>query len=57
MNVICSQPEVADDIVSGESVDTFRDYIGVSLWFTSFGSLRENRSKPFMKFIDNGRFI
>ena len=25
INVICSQPEVADDIISGYNVDTFRD--------------------------------
>ena len=51
MNAICSQLEVADYIISGESVDTFRYYIDVSLWFDSFstGSFQENRSRPFIQ--------
>ena len=37
-NAICSRPEVADDIIYGESVETFPDFIDVSLWFASLNS-------------------
>ena len=57
-NAICSQLEVADDVISGESVDTFQGFVGVSLWFAIFRSFRENLvSKTLMKFVDDGQSI
>ena len=48
VNAICSRPEVADDVFSGEDVDTFRSYAFVNLWVAIFSSFRENRNQPFM---------
>ena len=42
VNAICSRLEVADNIISGESVDSFWDFIGVSLWFGNFSGFRGN---------------
>ena len=30
MNAICSQPEVVDDVIFSEDVETFREYVGVN---------------------------
>ena len=48
MNAICSRPEVADDIIPGRDVDTFRCYACVNLYTASFGSFREKLNQPFM---------
>ena len=48
MNVICSRPEVADDVISGADVDIFRSYACVNLWVDSFISFREHLNQPFM---------
>ena len=31
VNAICSRPDVDDDVISGQSVDIFRYYLGLSL--------------------------
>ena len=33
MNAICSRPELADDVISGTDVNTFRHYAYVNLGF------------------------
>ena len=48
MNAICSRPEVADKVVSGTDVDTFRYYACVDLRVAIFRSFRENLNQPFM---------
>ena len=48
MNAICSRLEVADDVISGIHVDTFRYYICVSLLVAIFSSFKENLDQPFM---------
>ena len=47
-NTICSRPEVADDVISGTDVDTFRFYACVNLWVYSFSGFRKNLNQPFM---------
>ena len=42
VNAICSRPEVADDVISGEDAENFKEYV-----FCSLSSLRENRNQPF----------
>ena len=43
---ICCWREVADDVISGYNVDTFRDYHSGNLWVASFSSFLENRTQP-----------
>ena len=31
INAICNRPEAADDVISGDNVETFRDYYAVNL--------------------------
>ena len=49
MNAICSRPEVADDVISGEDVETLRNNSYVNLWVASFSSFQENRNQPLHK--------
>ena len=44
VNAICSQPEVADDVISCEDAETSR-HICINLCFASLSSWRENRNK------------
>ena len=44
MNAIYSWPQVADDVISGEDVDTFQYYACANLWIV-FSSFRENTRK------------
>ena len=48
MNAICNQPEEADNVISGEAVDTFRYYASVNLRVAIFSSFRENLNRPFV---------
>ena len=48
MNVICGRPEVANDVISGEDVDTFQFYAYVYLWIGRPNSFRENLNQPFI---------
>ena len=51
MNAICSPPEVADDVMFGKDVDTFRFYAIENLLViinAIFSSFRENLNQPFM---------
>ena len=54
MNAICIRSEVADDVISGIDVDTFRCYACVNLWVASFSSFLENLNQPFMYGVDDG---
>ena len=47
MNAICSQPDVADDVISSYDAETFLEYV-YKLCVASFSSLREKLNKPFM---------
>ena len=38
---IYCRPEVADDVISSQNVETFWDYFAVTLWVGSFSSFRE----------------
>ena len=46
VNAICSRPEVLDDIIYGEDVETFMHYPDVNLRDASNSSFRENRHQP-----------
>ena len=48
MNAICSRPEVADDAVSCEDVDTIRCNVNINVWVAIFSSFRENRNQSFL---------
>ena len=48
MNTICSRPQVAGDVISGEEAETFQEYVCINLYISSFSSLRENQNQPFM---------
>ena len=48
MNAMCSRPEVADDVISGTDVGTFRCYAYFNLRVAIFSSFRENLNQPFM---------
>ena len=41
MNAICSRPEVADVVISGEDVEAFRYYACVNLLVAIFSSFEE----------------
>ena len=43
-----SQPEVADDVISGYNLDTFRDYYAENLRVASFSSFPVDRNQPLM---------
>ena len=46
MIAICSRPEVAYDDISGEDVDTCRDYVEVNLWvFLASGFSRKSKQQ------------
>ena len=38
VNTIYSRKEVADDLISGQDVETYRDYVCVNLWVASVSS-------------------
>ena len=40
MNAICSRPDVADDVISGNDIATFRCYAYVNLRVAMFSSCR-----------------
>ena len=46
-NAICSRPEGAGDVISGEDVENLRAYVSVNLWVAGFSCFRENRNQPF----------
>ena len=48
VNAICSQPEIADDDISGEDAETFQENVHINLCVATFSSFRENWSQPFM---------
>ena len=48
MNAICSRLKVADGVISGRDVDTFRFDAYVNLWIASFSDFREYLIQPFM---------
>ena len=48
VNVICSQLEVADDVISGEDAQIFQECVSTNLCVASFTGLRENRNQTFM---------
>ena len=52
---ICCWPEVDNDVISTEDVETYRCYVCVNTWITSFSSLRENINQLLMYFADDGR--
>ena len=43
---ICCEPEVADDIISGDNAETFWDHPVVNLWIAFFSGFFETRSSP-----------
>ena len=46
ISAICSRPEVDDDVISGNDVETFRMYQDANLSVASFSSFPENRNQP-----------
>ena len=46
LNAICNRPEVADDVISGYNVETFRDYHAANLRVASVSSFLENLNQP-----------
>ena len=53
MNAICSQPEVADDVIFSEDIETFSYYASVNLWIAIFSIFWENVNHPFMQCVDD----
>ena len=52
---VCWQPEVAGDVISGEDVDTFRDFFGARLWFVRVS--RKSKSAIYVIRRYDGGFI
>ena len=36
--------EAADDLISGQAIETFWNYVQVNLWVASFSSIQENQN-------------
>ena len=45
---ICCRPEVAGDVVSGESVKTIDGYVVLNFEDASVGNFRANQNQPFV---------
>ena len=53
MNAICSQSEVANDVISSEDVYIFQCYDWKNLWVAIFSNFGVNRNQPFMQCVDD----